>query len=125
MRRRSGSSLIRFLLWAVVSASVGGVGFAGKTLPPVTPGLVPDITLSLDAVSPFTSTSRPAPASLDVPQDVTITFRATSPVAPSTFTWTGATLQTQDGSSSVANQVFRKSGTYTVQITATLIDASL
>ncbi|HLG20591.1 MAG TPA: DUF6531 domain-containing protein, partial [Bdellovibrionota bacterium] len=63
------------------------------------------------------TTAQPAPASLDVPHDVTLTFHVASSTTEAAFVWSGVTEVSHDARSSVAKQRFSKNGTYTVRVT--------
>ncbi len=77
---------------------------------------------TIESIEPFVHEPRIAPAALDVPRNVTITFRAAYPTRGSipgtvhSFQWTGATEIMSGSTSSVARRQFSTSGTYVVRV---------
>src|SRR5436309_11314398 len=69
--------------------------------------LYPNLQLTIESIEPLVQYRRSAPATLDVPRDVTVTLRAVFPSrgnvrgAAHTFKWSGADEVTHDSTSSI------------------------
>jgi hypothetical protein len=83
----------------------------GPSQPPI------EMSLMLEAISPFTTTPQVAPNTIKLPMHSAVTFRVSSNRSDMVFVWTGAEEVSRDNASSSARTIFQKPGTFNVMVT--------